>query len=205
MTIPINLLPVTYRRDRRRHRRFRLAVSLGVGVIVLELVTGLTLHTRTAATRDLLDHAAQAEQAVAEINQRISLPSREIARLDQQIALARELRTTHRWSRLLGAICRTLPDRVVLVSLATNPPRRSPGRSVSDRDQSSRDPAASAQAAQFVEEITMSGYAVDYGDLSQFVAALQQASVFSVVSFQDARRDRFLGGDAVFFELRCRW
>lgn len=205
MTVKVNLLPASYRQARRRRGRFRLVIGIGAALLVAELGAGVVLHLRTAKTRDLLDQAGRAREAAQAMEKRLTSPERKAALLRQQVALATELRTTHRWSRLLTILGNATPEKVVLVAIATNPPRWMPRR---DRAQTKEPRGRSEEppeAKPSIKGIVLNGYAADHDDLGKFMASLRASGAFASIDLKDFRRDQFLSQDAIMFELRCHW
>jgi Tfp pilus assembly protein PilN len=205
MTVRINLLPESYRQHRRRSTRFRIMMIGGVALLAAELCVGLTLHLRTAKTRELLDEAQKTNDAAETANKRLTVPAREAARLGEQVTLATELRTTHYWSRLLAMLGDATPDRVILAGIATDPPRWSKVREKVPERGSGPKTDKSAEAKPLIKGIVINGFAVDHDDLAKFMSALQAAEAFASIDLKDFRRDTVLSQEAVAFELRCQW
>lgn len=205
MTVKVDLLPASYRRAWRRHRRGRLIMTVAAALLIGELGVGVVLHTRSARTRNLLAETSDTHEATETVTQQIEEPAREVALLTQQVTLATQLRTTHRWSRLLGMLSTTTPEKVVLTTLATNPPRWTPDRRQTPKEEPRQKSKQEDQVKPLINGIVMNGYAVDHGDLSMFVKALQASGAFASIDLKDARRSEFLSRDAIAFELRCHW
>lgn len=207
MTPSVNLLPQAYLRTRRHRQGFRLGVAIGIGLLLVELGIGLMLHVRTGRARELLAEAAEAEATAAALKPKLLAPVERAAALEQQVALASELRATHYWSRLLGLLAEAAPPRVVLSTVSTEPPkcpvpralpvRRSTG--VTSEEEPEPPPLPSVTA------VVVTGYAVGHDDLSTFVVALQASDAFASIDLRNARRADFMSRDAIAFELHCRW
>ncbi len=202
MSLSVNLLPGAYRRAQTRRRRIRLGAAIAAVLLSTELMIGLALHARAGKTRELADAAAAARAATAVIGQKMKAPTEESALLNQQLTLAMRLRTTHRWSRLLGAFAQAASPRVVLTSISTDPPRWTPGMGL-DGQVTAKTGGASPQG--LLAGLSARGYAADYDDLTRFIGNLQAAGAFASLELREAKRDKYMEQDAISFELQCRW
>ena len=205
MTVNVNLLPESYRRARRHDRRFRRGLTISVILLFAELCTGLVLHARAEDTRELYAEADNARAAIASVRERLVEPTRQASLIDQQVILATRLRTTHRWSKLLGMLAGSTPERVVLCAVSTEPAKWSPAlASLPDR-RSNKRTAERIPVKPLIEGITVRGYAVDHDDLSKFMAAMSGSRAFASIDLKQARRERFMEEDAIAFEIECQW
>jgi Tfp pilus assembly protein PilN len=207
----IDLLPEAYRHARRRERRFRLGLLVGALLLGAELAAAAVLYLRADETRKMLLQAEVARAATRELDRELEAPTRDAERLAMQVAVAERLRTKHRWSRLLALLAETTPDKVVITAVSTDPPQWSPAlRSTASggvlRPRAAGPHiAAGEMARRLIEGVTLSGYAAEHGDLSAFMAALHASQSFADLDLRQARRDRYLGREAILFELQCRW
>jgi Tfp pilus assembly protein PilN len=206
VSVLINLLPIDYRRTRRRERRFRVGAVVGAVLVTAEALTGLSLHVRAQQTRELLDASEAARSACAMVKKELVAPQAEATRLEREVALAERLRTKHRWSRLLAAVARATPERVVITSVATDPPQwdpsfKTPTMVVSTAGNSAEQP----EARKILEGIVIVGHAVDHQDLATLLSALHASRLFASIDLKQAKREKFLDQDAVTFELQCHW
>ena len=199
----VNLLPLSYRRAQTRRRRVRLGIALGGVLLSAELFSGLLLDARAERTRELVEASKTARSATASVRQRMEGPARESSLLAQQLALARKLRTTHSWSRLLGVFAQAASSHVFLTSISTEPARWSPALEPHVRAGTS---AKTGQVTPgLLQGLTVSGYAGDYEELSKFVKGLQEIKAFASLSLKEARKDKYLDQEVVSFDLQCHW
>lgn len=203
MSTAINLLPASYRQRRRRDRRFQIGLTVAAIALSIELLVGIGLHVRAGTTRGVLIEAERARESVAQFRQKIVAPAKQVATLQQQLAMARKLRTTHAWSRLLATLADLAPERVMLNEITTNPPKWTPPVA------SSAKLAASKQKipppAVLIKGVTIRGCAMEHSDLAEFLTALGQARPFATVTVKEARRDTVLDQPMIAFELECEW
>jgi Tfp pilus assembly protein PilN len=213
MTPRVNLLPTAYRQSKRQNRRCRRG-ALFIGLLLIgELAAGLYVHRQASETRAHLAAAEAAHFAAREMKAQLIQPRQKLQVLEQQVELAERLRTTHHWSRLLAMLGETLPERVVLTSLATDPPRWAKAVHKKKPDQKTRirstlpgqnrnEPAPLKSA---LNGVRVRGYAADYRDLSELTAILNGSGAFHMVDLKEARRGQYLGREVVQFEVDCRW
>jgi Tfp pilus assembly protein PilN len=199
----INLLPLSYRKARARRRRVRIGATVAVVLLGVEAMTGMILYSRGARTRELMNAAAAAREATEEIRLKMKDPAQEAARLDQQLTLARRLRTTHHWSRLLSVFSQAAPSRVVLTAISTDPSRWSP--SLSQSEKAVTKTGAGQPPPSLLTGLSLHGRAADYEDMTRFISNLQNAGAFASLSLKQARRDKYQERDVIVFELYCRW
>lgn len=203
MSPPVNLLPQSYRQAQARRRRIRMGMAVAGMALGAELLVGMILYTRGARTRELLDAAATARASTEVIFQKMKAPAAESALLSQQLTLARKLRTTHHWSRLLNLLAQAASPRVVLTTVSTDPPRWSPNLGTAEIGLT---PVKAGQPARnLLEGLNVQGRAADYEDLTEFISNLQNAGAFASLNLLQARRDAYLEHDVISFELQCRW
>jgi len=207
------LLPAGYLQAKRQNRRCRRG-SLVIGLLLIgELAAGLVIHRQAAQTRNHLAAAEAARFAAQEMKSQLIEPRQKLKVLEQQVELAERLRTTHHWSRLLAMIAEALPERVVLTSLATDPPRwtKATHKEKADNQTRSKKSALSQnkneppQLKTVLNALRIRGYAADYRDLSVLTATLNGCGAFNRVDLKEARRGQYLGRDVVQFEVNCRW
>lgn len=202
MSVAVNLLPGAYRQLRRHDRHFRWTLIV-VGVLLFgEIVVGFVLDNRADETRDLLAATETARSASKSVQKAMSHPKQESDQLAREVGLAEKLRTKHRWSRLLANLAQATPERVVLLSLTTDPPDWNPAlRTMAV----AVGPDQKEDKRQMLKGVILSGQAVDHNDLSMFMAAIQTSGTFASIDLKEARREKFMNQDAIRFELHCRW
>lgn len=205
MSVRLNLLPAEYRRTRLRRRRFRTMLTVATLLLVAEIGIGLFYHVQAQQARRIVTETRALRAEIDRLNAELARPVRQAAQLRQEVNLARGLRTTHPWSRLLALIAEQAPERMVLTHLATTPGRWTPAlqpRTVrAGPDRNGEEP----EGPRLLDGVTIRGYAADHHDLSTFMIRLQDADAFRTIDLKDVRRERHLERDAVLFELQCRW
>ncbi len=203
MTVAVNLLPAAYRQHRRRARNFKSGVTVGAVLLAAELGVGLVLHARAEETRQHLASADSARASARNVQKQLADPTKQAELLESQVVLARRLRTTHHWSRLLAALAAAAPERVVLTSIATEPPQwQKTGRSASSGGAAGKH---DGQEPALVEGVVVQGFAAEHNDLALFVTALNETEAFANVEMKDARRDLYQEKEAIAFTLNCGW
>lgn len=203
MSPRVNLLPQSYRKAQARRRRIRIGATLAAVVLGAELIVGMVLYTRGARTREFLNAAAAARTSTEAVTEKIKGPTAEAALLNQQLRLARKLRTTHRWSRLLTVFGQAASTRVVLTAISTDPPRWSPNLSADEMAVTTVKAKQPSQGP--LAGLSVHGRAADYEDLTDFISNLQAMEAFASLNLKQARRDKYLDRDVISFELQCRW
>ena len=123
MTVHVNLLPEAYRKARRHEKWFRRGVAIWAALMVVELCGGLALYLRAGERRDLLAATEKARDATQSLQQELAETTRQATLIETNIVLARQLRATHRWSRLLSSLSQVAPEGIVLHAMATDPPK----------------------------------------------------------------------------------
>jgi Tfp pilus assembly protein PilN len=206
VAVRLNLLPEAYQKSRRHDRRLRLGLAAGSVLLVAELCAGLTLHMRADKTRAVLAEAEHAKTGIETVKQKLEETTSQWELLNRQVELATRLRATHRWSRLLAMLAHAAPEKVVLTNVSTEPPKWTPNLARKPDDRTSpRSAKKQSQDKPILSGILVRGYAVDHEELAAFVAAVQESEAFAAINLGDARRETFLGQDAIAFELQCNW
>jgi Tfp pilus assembly protein PilN len=205
MSTQVNLLPGAYIRGRRHHRRFRVAVFIGCLLLGAELIAGIVVHGRAERTRELYAAADLARQNSASTRRDLEDPRREADRLGLEVRLAERLRTKHRWSRLLGTLAHITPNRVMLTSISTDPPRWAPNilGTIATGAVEVSGPGRPARA--LLRGVTLIGQAVDHQDLATFMAAIHGTNIFASMDLRQARREKIGEQESIMFELECHW
>ncbi|GMU20029.1 MAG: hypothetical protein AMXMBFR13_01300 [Phycisphaerae bacterium] len=199
----VNLLPQAYQQAQFRRYRFRIGLIMAVALLGAELFAGLILHARAGQTRELFAAARVAEADTRKIQEKLKDPARQAAQYEQKLILARRLRSTHYWSRLLGLLAQAAPARVTLTATATDPPRWSTHLGSGEPpDQNEKSKTA---LPPMLQGMVLRGYAADHSDLSRFIRNLHASSAFASIHLKEARRDRYMENEAIAFELQCRW
>jgi|GEM_PF-3097911 len=185
---------------------------MGVTLVVLELCAGLVLHIRAGEKRDLVAVTEEATKTVEPLKKELTNTLRDMTKVERNIVLAKQLRETHRWSRLLSALAQTTPQDIVLNSIATDPPRwakpkrntvatRKPAKAGSSSSQVD----AHAAPRPAIQGILVRGHAASHEGLSVFMTMLHASSVFSAIDLRQMRSDQLEKQETVSFELRGQW
>jgi len=207
LTVQVNLLPESYRKARRHEQWFRRGVVIWGALMAVELCGGLVLYLRAGEKRDLLAAAEQARNATRSLKQELAETTRQATLIQKNIVLAKQLRATHHWSRLLASLAQATPEGVVLSSIATDPPKWSRAKQQTGHAKKTKGKRAQAEteAEPPIKGTSISGYAADHEGLSQFLSALHASGLFEAVDLQRMRRDQLQGQEAVSFELQGSW
>ena len=201
--ISVNLLPEEIARQQTAFRRLRVWL-----VLVLCAAAGGATSATWALTRQA--QAAALEAGNTEIREsRSGLQSELIAAAQQTRELQRRidrsnaLRNKRLWSSLIGFIGGCMPDEIWLTSMNTDVPsaaarkQDSPGSPPNPKKQSVRLAAPT--------RLMMRGYALDHKHVYAFMSRLKQTDVFQSVELLKSGREPVLAGQAVRFELQCKW
>lgn len=202
MKLSVNLLPQNYVRAQLRRRRIRLGVMCGAILLGLELLAGISLHLRAGRTRELRATTQATQATIQAIQRKMDAPRAESDLLSRQLSLARRLRTTHHWSRLLALFSQAASTHVILTEMSTIPPKWSPDLSEELLVTAEKN---KAEPVVLLHGLTVRGCAADYEELTQFISQLQALEAFASLNLREARRDKFLEQDVISFELQCRW
>ena len=205
MTVQVNLLPGSYRKRRQHAKWFRRGVSIWVALMVVELCGGLVLYLRAGEKRDLLAAIDQSQNATADLERTLAQTTHQASLLNKNIVLAKQLRATHRWSRLLALLAQAAPDGIVLSSIATDPPKWSRTRQQAKLVKKNKGKNAEIEAEPPIKGAILSGYAADHEALSRFLSALHASGLFEAVDLQRMSRAQLQRQEAVSFELRGSW
>ena len=206
MTVQVNLLPESYRKARQHEKWFRRGVAVWVTFMAVELCVGLVLHYRTGEKRDLLAAIDQTRNATQSLKEELKEARHQASLIKKNIVLAKQLRATHRWSRLLASLAQAAPDGIVLSSIATDPPKWSRVRQQVGFAKKTKDKRVETDAEPPpIKGTILSGYAADHEVLSQFLSALHASELFDAVDLQRMRRDQLREQEAVAFALRGSW
>lgn len=203
MSLAVNLLPLSYRQARMRHRRIRLCAAISAALLTAELFVGLLLHARAGRVRDLLAAADAARATAQTVRLKMTAPTQEAAVLGQQLALARRLRTTHHWSRLLGVYSNATGSQITLTAVSTDPARWSPSLGAAEMNVAPT--KGKTEAPRVLEGLTVRGCAKDHMDVSNFIKSVNEAKAFETLNLLDVRRDKYMDQDVIAFEIQCRW
>ena len=213
MIVEVNLLPEAYRQARSHERWFQWGTAAGVALLTAELLVALLLYIRAGDKRDLLASTQETRGLLQSVNQEMAEKEGQAKLVQTNVTLAKELRATHHWSRLLAALARATPDDVTLSTLSTDPARWSSGgpRSAAVRSQSERDrPTAKgkeeeARLAPSINGMVIRGYAVSHQSLGDLMTGLHKSGLFAGIDLQQMKRDQVDGREALAFELQGRW
>ncbi len=209
--IGVNLIPEPVLQLRLRKRRLWLWALI---VTVVCLVGAFPVGVEVSRQRRLRllraersDIRGSVKTTLAELNSARA----EIRTLEAQAARADALRAKRSWSGLMKTLARALPEKMWLVSVATEPTAPRPG----DRDlrpkPSSKpaDPNAPKKNTVVTLEapraLALDGFALEYRDLYDFMSRLKTASVFTEVVLTRASDAPVFDASAVRFRILCRW
>lgn len=204
MTVNVNLLPISYRRARSHERWFRRGVAVWLGFVVVELVVGLCMNVRTVERHELTRAVAEAREAIGPLRHDLTVTNREAAHMARRVALSRELRTKHRWSRLLTVLANATPANVMLNGVRTDPAKWLARRQFALRSRTIGEKEDDAPAPA-LQGIVISGCATDHEALTRFMSRIHELHVFATIDLRRMTRDTFEDAETVSFELRAHW
>lgn len=203
MHATIDLIPERIRLRRRQLRRYR---TYGMLVLAVAGAMGFAgAHAARLAGRVEQLHATadKLHAGTATLKQDSLALSDQLKHTRNLLRETERLSQGHRWSRALSYLAAQVPDAVLLVMVATDPPE--PGRASSTRRVANRPGAPQAKTSDGPRALAIRGYAVEHEDLAAFLRKLKEGQVFDSVTLLHSKREPFLAGDGIAFTLTCHW
>ena len=211
MTVDVNLLPEEYRRALKRDRWLRRGATVGIVLLMMEMLAGCMLYVRAGNERNLAASIAERREATDTLKREVSTLSQQAAIVRKNLRLAEQLRATHHWSRLLAALADATPDGVILVGISTDPtrwsaPRGDPRAKRLLRPQPGKPAAKDTPPPEPpVKALAVQGHAADHEMLSKLMTQLHESGLFAAIDLERMERGQLDQQNAVSFELRGRW
>lgn len=210
MMISINLIPEETCRTQARRTRIR-AWTLALVVAVGSLGIPLGMDWFQQARVDELHVERQRLQVELEqLRAEQRTVGDQAVRLQSQLERARALRSKREWSALFSLVATSLPSDAWLTTISTDPPVPAREQSRLDQAKSESEAPAVQGGAQMVtidapRKLRLTGYAVDYGQLYEFMGGLKRSGAFAEVMQVRAGIQPVLTESAVAFEVLCTW
>ena len=192
MTVDVNLLPMTYHQARRREHWIQRGSAIGITLVLAELVVGFMLYCRAGDERSLREGIAKTRANGANVKTQVDTMAVEATQVRKNLVLAKQLRATHRWSLLLGALAQATPEGVVLSAINTQPtkwtrPRTSPQplNAPKARKDEPKPPPETP-----IDAIVITGHAGDHEALAKLTSNLHKAGIFANIDLRKMARDQ---------------
>jgi hypothetical protein len=177
--MPINLIPA-HRLDMRRTRRHvRLWLIVGAMYTALLIVIAATTAGPQLAGADIDAQIEQAKDRLVQNQQHESQLSSTLRGLQYELAAARYIAQRPDWSVLLAEVAAVRGDDVVLHTMSLTPDT----------------------SGAYV--VRMAGHGRSQPSVSALTLRLEECGLFSHVKVLSARREPYLSGQAIRFELEC--
>ncbi|HOW72015.1 MAG TPA: PilN domain-containing protein [Phycisphaerae bacterium] len=202
MTPRVNLLPAQFRRRRRDRRRRRLWISACLVVMGAQLVVFLLMSGRIREVERQRAQAARLARLLEQEKTDRKTIQAEAAAMAREVRAAERLREKHCWSRWLGNLGLIVPDRVVLTSIQTDPPRYVDSPAFEIRAAGGKQKPAAASG---VSAMRIAGNAVEHRDLLALLEAINGTRLFQTVRLEEARRGKPGQQEGVSFRVTCEW
>ncbi len=202
MTVRVNLLPASLLRRRRARGRRRVWIAVCLGLAAAQGVAFSFVARRAHETRLYRNRAAQLTASLKQEKTERDAARLRAARLAHDVALAERLREKHYWSRWLGNLSLLTPERVMLTTVATEPPQFAGVQSLGPRAAAGPGDAATAAGPR---EVRLRGAARRHDDLIALLKALNSLPGFQSVQLLEAKRTPIGEKDAIGFALACDW
>lgn len=190
--IPINLIPTHRIHLRRRRERVHRWLRIGGTYATILIMSGFvfTFLPRHGDGQALSAELQLAERSIDEAGRGVETLRAELADARQALDLARRIGTQPDWSVPLAAIANVTGDEIVL------------GRCALVRSRAAlRGFDTPPEAGERPYVITLAGYARSQTAVNDFVDRLEQSGLLEAVTLSGTRRETFLGGDAVTFDI----
>ncbi len=193
----VNLIPMHRRVARRRRtaiHRWSFACAcyaFALGVVWVGLASTLNAD-RAAIESDLAD----ADLELKTTKQELAEHRRDLRRVQAHLDANREVTGLPDWSLLLGLLAKQVGDDVVLSECNLLPVEQTV-------QVASPSPQKNAPAAGATISLSVAGLARSQPAVSQFVLRLEELGLFTKVKLVDTRREPFLDGNAIAFQIDC--
>ena len=201
MAVRVDLIPPVLHEQRRARRRRRAWTMVVTALAVSTGGVGAYASRQAARVVDLRQRGVERRRETVELRRESVQLADDLEEATRILREAETLRDGHRWSRMVTFIAQHVPDSVLLVTMATDPPRtrssRAPARADGAGSRALRDQSSTT--------LTLRGYAVQHDDLAGFLQRLKNSNVFQAVTLHYSKREPFLDGEGVAFALTCRW
>ena len=205
MTARVNLLPPTFVRRRRERRRRQVWISLCLLIVGVQVVAFLLMSGRVREVERQRAQATRLAKLLAQEKADRTAMQAEAASAAREVRAAERLREKHYWSRWLGNLGLVVPERVVLTSVQTDPPKYVETPALAIRVAAGPQPQTPAAAPSGVTGVRIAGIAVEHRDLLALLEAINGAGMFRSVRLEEARRGKAGEQEGISFRVTCEW
>jgi Tfp pilus assembly protein PilN len=206
MTAQLNLLPVSYRQQRRRVQRMKRALAAGLCIVCIEFVVGVVLMSYSGEVVETRKRISGLNEDYQLLNTKLARLTAEQRSLKHQHTLVNELGMKHTWSDVLRSIAMALPDTARLTQLESIP--ATGAISVANADQAGRRTSTSAdeeERLELAEGLLMTGTATDHETIAAFLRNLNTKADIGQCILESTNRARLKSAEGVSFVIRSRW
>jgi Tfp pilus assembly protein PilN len=201
MAVRVDLIPPALHEKRRSHRRYRIWTLVAAVLIVSTGGIGTYISRQATRVFELRQRSVERHRETVQLRRTNVQLADDLEEAAQILHEAETLRDGHRWSRMVTFVAQHVPDSVLLVMMASDPPRTRSPRAMARANGAAEHTAEELSSA----TLTLRGYAMQHEDLAGFLRRLKNSSVFEAVTLHYSKREPFLGGEGVAFALTCRW
>ncbi|MGB0714656.1 MAG: PilN domain-containing protein [Phycisphaerae bacterium] len=205
--ISINLIPKDILVARSRHRRaMRWLSACGLAVTMLTVVAGVDWLNRSQLYK-LSNRRDALRDKLVEVRKNLDNLTAVGDELKLQIERASALHAKRPWSGMLMMTASHLGDAMWLTRFATIPevPQRRSRRArdeVEDKEEEGKEETVQIDAPR---KLRLEGFALEAGDATLLVAALQKEQIFNEVKLVQTQRHEERESVRFKFEIICSW
>lgn len=198
----VNLIPIPIQIKQQRARRLRRWGVAVAGSLMLLGVPLVTDWVRQAHAERLDNDNIAAQSRLVGLRGELRILTAEVDRSGIQLERATALRAKRAWSSIFSLIADRMPSGCWITSIATDPANPRAGTATRAV------PVKNLEATIVIDaprRLVIRGFATEFAEPHQFVAALKHTGVFSGVVLERTNREPALDGWYYGFELVCEW
>ena len=197
-----NLIPAYRQNARIRRRLCRIWIAVCIAHLSVLTMAYPLVRTVLASDASIDDELTTVQGKIDETEKSNVLLRHEVEETHATLEATRLVENQADWSLLLTLISVELGEDLVLKECVLKPqsdetPKVSMRGSTSDSQSGRWDDAPDA----FMVELK--GYGKTHRSVSQFVLRLERTELFRRVTLEESRREGFLQGQAITFQLSC--
>lgn len=201
-----NLIPA-YRRDARTRRRLcRIWIAACIAHLSILMIAYPIVQTVLASDASIEVELTTVQDEIGETEKSNELIRSEVEETRTTLEATRLVENQADWSLLLTLISVELGENLVLKECVLKP-RSGNVLEVSKRipmfDSRSGTRGGVPDDAPVVSIVELKGYGTTHRAVSQFVLRLERTKLFSRITLEESRREGFLQGQAIAFQLSC--
>ncbi|MHC5022371.1 MAG: PilN domain-containing protein [Planctomycetota bacterium] len=191
--IEFDFIPLSRRQVRRRTRRVRTWTNVCLAYVGLAIASCavLILIGWRADGRAVDDELERTIHRIRETDDIVTDMRRQVAEVEQTLAAAKRIGGQPDWSVLLAVLAEETDDAVVLRRCAVAPAG------------GERDRAGATGTAPVQFTVNVSGFGRSQQAVSRYVLRLEEVGLFQSVTLTGSKREPFLRGYAVAFDVHC--